>query len=57
MAVVYEENSVTLELRPIIEKKLGRFQIDVNPVVGRALRGPAQTKDGTSNRVCASPTR
>lgn len=37
---VYEENSVTLELRPIIEKKLGKFQIDVNPVVGRALRGP-----------------
>ncbi len=37
---VYEENSVTLELRPIIEKKLGRCQIDVNPVVGRALRGP-----------------
>ncbi|MFY9555154.1 MAG: hypothetical protein WAV20_00565 [Blastocatellia bacterium] len=36
----YEENSVTLELRPIIEKKFGRFQIDVNPVVGRALRGP-----------------
>lgn len=37
---VYEENSVTLELRPIIEKKFGRFQVDVNPVVGRALRGP-----------------
>lgn len=37
---VYDENSVTLELRPIIEKKFGRFQLDVNPVVGRALRGP-----------------
>ena len=37
---VYEENSVTLELRPIIEKRIGRFQIDLNPVVGRALRGP-----------------
>lgn len=36
----YEENSVTLEVRPIIEKRFGRFQIDVNPVVGRALRGP-----------------
>jgi hypothetical protein len=36
----YEENSVTLEIRPIIEKKFGRFQIDINPVVGRALRGP-----------------
>lgn len=42
---VYEENSVTLELRPIIEKKIGRFQIDVNPTVGRALRGPG-TKEG-----------
>lgn len=36
----YDENSVTLEVRPIIEKKFGRFQIDVNPVIGRALRGP-----------------
>jgi len=36
----YEENSVTLELRPIIEKKLGRWQLDFNPVFGRALRGP-----------------
>jgi len=41
----YEEDSVTLELRPIIEKKFGRFQVDFNPVVGRALRGPG-TKDG-----------
>ena len=40
----YEENSVTLELRPIIEKKFGRFQIDVNPVVGRALRGPGTSE-------------
>ena len=40
----YEENSVTLELRPIIEKKFGRFQIDVNPVVGRALRGPGASE-------------
>jgi hypothetical protein len=37
---VYEENSVTLEIRPIIEKVLGRWQFDVNPVVARALRGP-----------------
>jgi hypothetical protein len=41
---VYEENSVTLELRPIIEKKIGRVQIDVNPVVGRALRGPGTSE-------------
>ena len=38
----YEENSVTLEIRPIIEKKLGRYQIDINPVIGRALRGPGK---------------
>ncbi|HZS06789.1 MAG TPA: hypothetical protein VFD58_18280 [Blastocatellia bacterium] len=42
---VYEENSVTFELRPIIEKKLGRLQLDFNPVVARALRGPG-TKEG-----------
>jgi hypothetical protein len=41
----YEENSTTLEIRPIIEKKLGRFQMDFNPVIGRALRGPG-TNEG-----------
>jgi hypothetical protein len=41
----FEENPVTLEIRPIIEKKFGRFQIDINPVIGRALRGPG-TKEG-----------
>jgi hypothetical protein len=33
---LYEENGMTLELRPIIEKVLGRWQFDVNPVVARA---------------------
>ena len=41
----FEENSMTLELRPIVEKKLGRFQFDLNPTVGRALRGPG-TEEG-----------
>jgi hypothetical protein len=41
----YDENSVTLEVRPIIEKKFGRFQLDFNPVIGRALQGPG-TKEG-----------
>ena len=36
----YEENSVTFELRPIIERKFGRVQVDVNPTLGRALSGP-----------------
>ncbi len=41
----YDENSATLEIRPILEKSFGRFQVDLNPVVGRALRGPG-TADG-----------
>lgn len=40
----YEENPVTLEIRPVIEKKFGRFQLDINPIVGRALRGPGTTQ-------------
>lgn len=42
---IYDENSATLEIRPIIEKVIGKVQIDLNPVVGRALRGPG-TSDG-----------
>jgi len=41
----FEENSITLEIRPIVEKKFGRFQFDINPILERALRGPG-TKDG-----------
>jgi hypothetical protein len=41
----YEENSRRVELRPILEKSFGRFQIDFNPVFERALRGPG-THDG-----------
>lgn len=37
---VYEENAITLELRPILEWDLGPVLLDVNPVVGRSLRGP-----------------
>ena len=36
----YEENSTTLEVRPIIEQSFGDWQIDLNPVIGKALRGP-----------------
>ncbi len=36
----YEENDMTLEVRPVIEKAFGRLQVDLNPVVGRALKGP-----------------
>lgn len=41
----YEENATTLEVRPIIEKQFGAWQVDLNPVIGRALKGPG-TSDG-----------
>jgi hypothetical protein len=37
---VYEHNDITLEIRPIIEKGWGKWLLDLNPVVGRSLRGP-----------------
>lgn len=37
---VYEENSRRVEIRPILEKKLGRLQLDANPVFERRLHGP-----------------
>jgi len=37
---IYEENSVTFELRPILERSFGKLQIDLNPVLGKAIRGP-----------------
>jgi hypothetical protein len=37
---VYEANSRRVEIRPILEKKFGRFQVDLNPVFERALHGP-----------------
>jgi len=36
---IYEENSITFELRPILERNFGRLQIDLNPVLGKAIRG------------------
>ena len=39
---VFEENGTTLEIRPILEKKLGAWQFDVNPVFGTALSGPGR---------------
>ena len=39
---VFEENGTTLEIRPILEKKFGDWQIDINPVVGTALSGPGK---------------
>lgn len=36
----YEENSRRVEIRPILEKRAGRWQFDFNPVFERALHGP-----------------
>ena len=36
----YDEADATLEVRPIIEWGRGRFLLDLNPVIGRALKGP-----------------
>src|SRR5260370_26867123 len=41
----YEENSRRVEIRPILEKKFGRWQLDANPVFERALHGPG-VRDG-----------
>ncbi len=36
----FEAASSTLEIRPIIEKRFGPWQVDLNPVLGRAISGP-----------------
>ena len=36
----YEENSRRLELRPILDREFGRWQVVFNPVFERALHGP-----------------
>jgi hypothetical protein len=40
----YETNSITMELRPILERSFGRFQFDFNPTVNKGLRGPVGPK-------------
>lgn len=36
---LFDEARTTLEVRPIIERVFGPVQVDLNPVIGRALRG------------------
>jgi len=43
----YAENSRTIEVRTIVEKHMGRLQLDGNPVFARALRG-AYARQGWS---------
>lgn len=37
---VYEPNGLTVEVRPIFEFDIGPMLLNLNPTVGRALRGP-----------------
>ncbi len=41
----YDSEKATLEIRPIIERSIGPVQINLNPVVGRSLKGPG-TEEG-----------
>lgn len=41
----YEENPRRVEIRPILEKTIGRWQLDLNPVFERAIHGPG-TREG-----------
>lgn len=36
----YEAADATLEIRPIIERQFGRVAVDLNPVLGRSIKGP-----------------
>ena len=36
---VYDETTAGLEIRPILEKRIGRVQLQLNPVIERALSG------------------
>ncbi len=36
----YEPNHVTLEIRPILDKTIGRWKFDINPILTFAFNGP-----------------
>lgn len=40
----YEAEKATLEIRPVIERRFGAVQVDLNPVVGRSLKGPGASE-------------
>jgi hypothetical protein len=40
----YEENTRQIELRPIIQKNVGRYQFDFNPVFERGLKGQGSSE-------------
>ncbi len=41
---VYSADTWTLELRPIVDKEIGRWYLSFNPTVERALRGPGVSR-------------
>jgi hypothetical protein len=42
----YDENAVGLEIRPIVEKRIGRLLLDADPVLERGLRGHGGARSG-----------
>jgi hypothetical protein len=40
----YSQDTWTLELRPIIDKQIGRWYLSFNPTVDRAFHGPGVTQ-------------
>jgi hypothetical protein len=40
----YESSRTTLEVRPVVERGFGKWTVDVNPTVGRVLRGPGSNE-------------
>ncbi len=53
-------NTRSLTLLPILEKRFGRFQIDLNPTFGKSLQGPAADRGwglGLAARVAYEQTR
>jgi hypothetical protein len=57
---LYEEADATLEVRPILERRFGPLQLDLNPVLGRSIKGPGSGggwdfEPGARVGVTASP--
>jgi hypothetical protein len=40
----YDPNSCTLEIRPIIDKKWGKWYVSLNPVVDKSFKGPDENR-------------
>lgn len=40
----FDPNTATLEIRPIIDKKMGKVYISINPTVDQSFKGPEQHK-------------